>query len=101
MAPASLFVNAPERRVIRVAHIITGLDVGGAEMTLLKLMSHIDSRRFRFEVIGLVPCGPVGSDLTQAGLPDFTLKLARGSFKPEALFRAAHWLRPFCRTTLQ
>jgi glycosyltransferase involved in cell wall biosynthesis len=89
-------MNAVQTKpVIRVAHIITDLEVGGAEMMLFKLISRMESSRFRTEVMSLMRPGPIGADLTRAGLPVFTLDLARGSFKPGAVFRAARWLRRF------
>lgn len=42
---------------IRVLHIITGLDIGGAEMMLHKVLSRVDRESFRSDVISLAPPG--------------------------------------------
>lgn len=39
--------------MIRVAHVITGLGVGGAEMMLAKLVSSLDRQRFQSSVVAL------------------------------------------------
>lgn len=43
--------------VVRVAHIITSLDTGGAQTMLHKILSHIDREAFRSLVVSLAPRG--------------------------------------------
>jgi glycosyltransferase involved in cell wall biosynthesis len=45
--------------LLRVAHIITGLEVGGAERMLQKVVAHLDRDAFRSDVISLAPPGPL------------------------------------------
>ena len=48
---------ASRQRVARITHIITGLNVGGAEMMLYNLLAHTDRSRFAPEVISLLEPG--------------------------------------------
>ena len=45
-------------RKTRIVHIITGLNTGGAELSLCKLVEHMDTTRFGNAVISLLPEGP-------------------------------------------
>jgi glycosyltransferase involved in cell wall biosynthesis len=62
---------------IRVAHLITSLDVGGAELTLLQLVTRSDPDRVRHEVIVLKPAGPVGAMLEERKIPVQSLAMTR------------------------
>ena len=57
---------------MRIVHVITGLDTGGAEMMLLKL---IDQSHTSFEhfVISLTTIGTIGRELTDRNVPVFGL----------------------------
>ncbi len=49
--------------MIRILHVITGLDVGGAEAMLQKLIEHSDRDRFEHIVISLMGLGVIGQRL--------------------------------------
>jgi hypothetical protein len=51
-APGRWDVRADIGSVIRVVHVITGLDTGGAEMVLFQLLSGMDPGSFRREPAG-------------------------------------------------
>ena len=51
----------PEPLTIRIACVITGLSTGGAELMLLRLLEHLDRRRFEPYVISLTDAGDLGS----------------------------------------
>jgi len=51
-----------------MCHVITGLEVGGAEMMLYRLLTGLDSDRFASEVISLTDVGPVGQLLRGRGV---------------------------------
>jgi len=55
--------------MIRVTHIITGLNTGGAEMMLYKLLSHTDKTEFQSEVVSLTNIGPIGKRIEDLGIP--------------------------------
>ncbi len=81
--------------MIRVAHVITGLEVGGAEMMLYKLLSGIDRSRFESRVLSLTGHGPIGARIEALGIPVVVLG-ALGVFSAaRAAARLARELRGF------
>jgi glycosyltransferase involved in cell wall biosynthesis len=82
----------------KISHLITGLEVGGAEMMLLKTLPLLQ-KDFENEVYCIKGHGPIGKKLEQAGiavcylglnafnLPVVSFKLARKliNFKPDLL----------------
>lgn len=54
--------------MIRILHIITGLSVGGAETSLLKLLGAMDSARFEHEVVSLTDLGPISYQIEALGV---------------------------------
>jgi glycosyltransferase involved in cell wall biosynthesis len=67
--------------MIRICHIITGLDAGGAERALVNVVSHLDPSRFRNEVVSLIEPGIFGRELHAAGIPLVSLGFQRS--RPE------------------
>lgn len=55
--------------MIRVLHAITGLEVGGAELALMRLLSAVDRTRVVPEVVSLTPGGPVADQIRHLGVP--------------------------------
>ncbi|MFN0297901.1 glycosyltransferase family 4 protein [Acinetobacter albensis] len=54
----------------KIVHIIIGLNVGGAELMLKRLVLHSQRKgQFHHEVISLTDLGIVGKELTQQGIP--------------------------------
>ncbi len=62
---------------VRVAHIITTLDVGGAEIMLQRLLSATDLARFPSTVIVLKPDGPIQPRIEALGVPVHCLGVDR------------------------
>jgi glycosyltransferase involved in cell wall biosynthesis len=54
---------------IRVFHLITGLEVGGAERSLLEVLPRLAGERFRHSIWSLTTMGPVAAPLQHLGLP--------------------------------
>lgn len=79
--------------VIRLTHIIAGLERGGAQASLYKLLSHSDRSRFDCEVISLTDCGPYGVRIRNLGVPVRELGMRPGVPNPAGLLRLARWLR--------
>jgi len=52
-----------------VLHIITGLQAGGAELMLYKLLSRMDQERFSNVVLSLTSGGGIGSKISTLGIP--------------------------------
>lgn len=59
----------------RIIHIITGLNTGGAEMMLFKLLSMTDRTRFEHSVISLSDRGTIGDRIAALGIPVFAISL--------------------------
>lgn len=55
--------------VIRITHVITGLDHGGAESALTKIVIGLQERGFEQSVISLTTSGANGKKLENAGIP--------------------------------
>ena len=72
---------------IKVLHIITGLNVGGAENALCKLMEHIDRGRFENAVVSLLPEGPLAERIRDAGVPVYSMNLRKNPSALLAFFR--------------
>ena len=84
--------QGPER-AIRVVHVITGLDVGGAEMMLCKLMRATNRSRIDPTVISLSSLGAIGSRIQEAGVEVRALQMRSSSALPGAMVRLTGWLR--------
>jgi glycosyltransferase involved in cell wall biosynthesis len=76
-----------------VLHLITGLDVGGAELTLARLVSRLRTRGVRGTVVSLTRPGPVAERISAAGVPVRSLGVRRGALAPSAVFRLGRMLR--------
>jgi glycosyltransferase involved in cell wall biosynthesis len=79
--------------VIRVTHIIAGLDSDGAEKMLQRLIAGMDSSRFENEVISLTDLGPMAGQIGACGVRVRALGMKRGSANPFYLLKLATWLR--------
>ncbi len=64
--------------MIRALHVITGLNVGGAEATLEKLIEHSDRARFEHIVVSLMDLGVIGERLGAHGVEVHALDGPRG-----------------------
>ncbi len=58
---------------VPVTHIITGLETGGAETMLLRLLQFTDREKFTSRVISITGNGPVGRQIEALGIPVFAL----------------------------
>jgi glycosyltransferase involved in cell wall biosynthesis len=63
---------------IKVVYIITGLQTGGAEMMLFKLLSHMDRSRFVPFVISLTPAGIISEKIGALDIPVISLNMNSG-----------------------
>ena len=78
---------------IKLTHVITGLNIGGAEMMLYRLLSKIDREKFDVSVISLTDIGPVGEKIKELGIPFIGLGMKRGVPNPFFLFKLAKILK--------
>ncbi len=54
---------------VKILHIITGLNTGGAETMLLKVLTNMDRESFLPEVVSLTDIGSVGPKIQELGIP--------------------------------
>ena len=64
-------------RSLSITHVITGLEVGGAEVILQRLLERVDREAFPSRVISLTARGPLGERIEAAGVPVVPLELRR------------------------
>jgi glycosyltransferase involved in cell wall biosynthesis len=79
--------------MIRIAHVISGLDTGGAEMMLTKLVGGMDRARFFNTVISLTEKGQLVEQIRSSGVAVYTLGMRRGRPNILALPRLIRLLR--------
>lgn len=78
---------------LRIVHVITSLDTGGAEMMLAKLLSAMNPGRFQSRVVCLLPPGPVAERIEKLNIPVKCLGMRRSYPSPRALSRLVSILR--------
>src|SRR2546426_12327269 len=75
---------------ITVMHLITGLNVGGAEAMLCKLLATSRDNHFRHIVVSLMDEGPLGKKVKANKVPLYSLGMQQG--RPR-LASVLHFLR--------
>ena len=85
-------VHAPEK-ALRVIHVITDLDTGGAEMMLYKVLSQMQRTGIHSEVISLQDIGAVGGKISRLGVKVHALNMSKKVPSPLAVWRLAKLLR--------
>jgi len=78
--------------MIRIAHVISDLDTGGAEMMLAKLVGAMDRPRFSNTVISMTDRGQLSELIESSGVAVHTLGMKRG--RPD-IFAAPRLIRLF------
>lgn len=78
---------------MKVVHVITELNVGGAEYDLYKLIAHGDRSTFDYVVISLQDKGAFGDKIEALGVPVYTLDLNPARPNPLALLKLIRILR--------
>lgn len=79
--------------MIRICHVITDLDVAGAETMLTRLAKGMDPSRFEVSVVSLIEPGPLAEELRLAGVKVESLNAARGRPSLRAAVRMIALLR--------
>ena len=85
----------------RIAHLITGLETGGAERMLLRLVNGIDVDRFPSMIISITGPEEVARELSKRGIPVRSLGIRRGLPDARMVPRLARLLRDFRPDVLQ
>ena len=76
-----------------VAHVITGLNTGGAEQMLAQLVERQAHSAFRHVVICLTDAGPIADRILLAGVPVHDLGMHRNVPSPIAVIKLARIIR--------
>ena len=87
--------------MISIVHVITGLDTGGAEAALSRIVPRLDRGRFSNAVVSLTDVGARGADLARAGIPVVAIGMRRGVPTPTHVWRLARTIRRFRPSILQ
>lgn len=77
----------------KIAHLITGLGVGGAEQMLLEILPRIQDEDLQNTVYCIVGHGPIGDALQKNGVPVVYLNYQRFYNLPLVLFRLFKYLK--------
>ena len=72
---------------IKVVHLITELNTGGAEQMLYKLVTRMDPKAFSPLVVSMTDRGPIGERLASQGVPVLELGMRLGRPNPAGLLR--------------
>lgn len=86
---------------IKICHLITSLDTGGAERSLVNLVTAMNRNEFDNEVITLLKPGPMVQTLAQAGIPVTSMEIGRHRPNPAAFLSLIRRLRARKPTILQ
>lgn len=84
----------------RVAHLITDLDIGGAEQSLLKMIASTGSQ-LEHAVVCLTHAGPIAPAIEALGVPVTAAGMRRGRPSPGGALRVARALRAWRADVLQ
>lgn len=71
---------------LKIIHIIIGLNTGGAEMSLYRLLSENRKEKLLPHVISLMDKGTLGSRIEALGIPVYCINLNKGSLFPQMIF---------------
>ena len=78
---------------MKVTHVITGLNTGGAETMLYRLLLHTDRAAYESEVVSMTDIGAIGEKIRALEVPVRALGMRRGVPNPLGVLRLARWLR--------
>ena len=87
------FVPRSEPKPVKVMYIISDLSIGGAEMTLYKLLAQTDRRRFSPVVVSLIDQGALRARIEALGIPVYTTSMKAGRPTPTGLWRLIRLIR--------
>jgi glycosyltransferase involved in cell wall biosynthesis len=80
---------------IRVLHLITDTDSGGAEVMLRNVTTRMDRGRFENRVVSMMRAGSLAPSFAAGGVEVESLAMRRGTPDPRALWRLVRTIRRF------
>src|SRR5579859_4640649 len=81
--------------MVTILHLITGLETGGAEGMLARLVTRTDRSRFRSVVVSMTDEGTLGPIIAEAGIALETLGIGRGTIDPRGVTRLIGLVRRY------
>lgn len=78
---------------MKIIHVITALEMGGAESMLHRLLASLDQSRYPSQVISIAPPGPMAASIAALGVPVRSLNVRHPAAVPLAVKRLARLLR--------
>lgn len=90
--------SAPKMRIL---HVIDGIDVGGGEMVLVRLVEGLQAAGCHNDIVVLSSCGPLAGRLTAAGATVRPLGMVRGRTPAVAVGRLLRAVREGRPTIIQ
>jgi glycosyltransferase involved in cell wall biosynthesis len=77
----------------KIVHLITGLETGGAERMLARLVAQMNRERFPSAVVSMTGVGRIGREIADAGVSLHSLGMPRGLPDPRAIPKLARVMR--------
>ncbi len=78
---------------LRVVHLITELNTGGAEQMLHKVTARMNRKRFQSVVVSMTDRGTLGEKVSAEGIPVFHLGMSLGRPRPSGFLKLYHLLK--------
>ena len=82
------------KQLIKVAHISTGLETGGAEVQLLRLLTDLDKSKFEMIVISLHKETYLADRIRELGLPVHSLELKKNPLNVRKAYKILKQFNP-------
>lgn len=92
-ADQNAFVPRSESIPVKVMYIISDLSIGGAEMTLYKLLAQTDRQQFAPVVVSLIDQGALRARIEALEIPVYTTNMKAGRPTPAGLWRLIRLIR--------
>lgn len=86
---------------MKILHLITGLGVGGAEMSLARLAPRLREAGVRQQVVSVLEAGPLAAQIRQSGVEVRSLGVSRSVSTPAGLWRLVRLMREFSPDVVQ
>ncbi|NLT21012.1 MAG: glycosyltransferase, partial [Syntrophomonadaceae bacterium] len=78
---------------MKILHLITDLETGGAEMMFLKLVQGMDKSEFQNVAVSMMDGGTLELEFEKAGVPVYCLGMKRGGISPVYVLRLLRIIR--------
>lgn len=87
--------------MLKIAHLITSLNTGGAETALLRLVSKMDRGRFGNAVFSIMGEGSIAGPVRESGIPVYCAGFSRSFPNPFLLSKLIRRIRAFQPDVIQ